>query len=873
MRTVSHYELLEKIGEGGMGVVWKARDTRLGRFVAVKFLPPDFASNEERKRRFAQEARAASALNHPRITTIYDIDHADGSDFIVMEYVPGKTLDQLIPPKGMKILDAVRYAIQIADALSAAHAAGIVHRDLKPTNILVNETGQIKVLDFGLAKLSDDTPLTDLENTRTLVQQPKTEEGVIVGTVHYMSPEQAEGRKVDFRSDIFSFGALLYEMLSGRRPFSGDTRISTLAAILRADPEPLDKLIDSVPRELTRLVHRCLKKDPEERAQSMADLRIALKEIKEDSESGTAAALPVPPPARSGKGLRIAVVLGVLSAAAGAAYLLSSARTASSARMVATPFTSYEGIERTPTFSPDGNQIAFLWNGERQDNFDLYVKLLGTGAPLRLTNTPASESNPAWSPDGRLIAFVRDPSILLISPLGGQEREVWSGPPLAAPQAPILTPSAHWTPDGRSLVTSIYDPAKNSRVLYLISVDTGERRRLTSPPPNILGDLHGRISPDGQTLVFLRVVNTGSEITINADLFKVPLRTGYEPAAEAAPLTSDHSFIRGFTWTSDSRQVVFASYRDFAPALWRIQASGAAAPARLAVGASPNFPDIARQGNRLVFQETSDFDTNIWRIDLTAPTPRPEVLISSTRRDVSPHYSPDGRRIAFSSQRSGLSAIWVADADGANPVQLTTSGHSGSPCWSPDGQQLAFDRVSNGTWQIFTMSARGGAIRQLTQSQEAHTRPFWSHDGKWIYSGTPRGISKSAVDGSSTVQLTDIPASDPVESDDGTTVYFFIGEELWSVAKDGGAARRVVATPLLANGVAVAPNGLYCARYTQGKCQVEFLNLSTGRSSVLHKFEMRPYNNLSLSPNKRWLLYSKADRAPTSDLMIVDPFK
>jgi len=286
MRTVSHYELLEKLGEGGMGVVWKARDTRLERFVAIKFLPPEKTADPERRRRFAQEARAASALNHPRIITIYDIDHADGSDFIAMEYVAGKTLERLIPPKGMKVAEAVRYGMQIADALAAAHAAGIVHRDLKPANVMVSDAGQVKVLDFGLAKLRDEAVFDESENTRTIAEAANTEQGTIVGTLAYMSPEQAEGKKVDARSDIFAFGALLYEMLTGKRAFRADTKVSTLAAILRSDPEPIEKMADGVPRELIRIVQRCLKKDPEERAQSMADLRIALKEIKEESESG-----------------------------------------------------------------------------------------------------------------------------------------------------------------------------------------------------------------------------------------------------------------------------------------------------------------------------------------------------------------------------------------------------------------------------------------------------------------------------------------------------------------------------------------------------------------------------------------------------------
>ena len=258
-KTISHYSILEKLGEGGMGVVYKARDARLDRFVAIKVLPADKIADPERKQRFVQEAKAASSLNHPNIITIYDIGQADGVDFISMECVSGKALDRLIPRHGMRLKEALKSAVQIADALARAHAAGIVHRDLKPGNIMVNEHGLVKVLDFGLAKLTEATPAGGDEPTRTM--RPTTEEGKIVGTVSYMSPEQAEGKKVDARSDIFSFGAVLYEMVTGTQAFHGDTKASTLAAILKDNPRPASQLVEGLPREVERLISRCLRKE------------------------------------------------------------------------------------------------------------------------------------------------------------------------------------------------------------------------------------------------------------------------------------------------------------------------------------------------------------------------------------------------------------------------------------------------------------------------------------------------------------------------------------------------------------------------------------------------------------------------------------
>ena len=293
-QTLSHYRIEKKIGEGGMGVVYKARDTHLDRFVAIKVLPPERVADTERKRRFVQEAKAASALNHANIVHVYDIDQADGTDFIAMEYVAGKTLDQRIGHRGLRLNDALKYAVQIADALAKAHSAGIVHRDLKPTNIMVNEDGVVKVLDFGLAKLTEQVQADESASTLTVDAEgrPITEEGVIVGTVAYMSPEQAEGKKIDARSDIFSLGSVLYEMVTGQKAFQGTSKMSTLSAILHQEPKPVSGITPTIPADLEKLINRCLRKDPAKRFQHMDDVKVALDELKEDSDSGRLQAAP-----------------------------------------------------------------------------------------------------------------------------------------------------------------------------------------------------------------------------------------------------------------------------------------------------------------------------------------------------------------------------------------------------------------------------------------------------------------------------------------------------------------------------------------------------------------------------------------------------
>jgi eukaryotic-like serine/threonine-protein kinase len=408
-KTVAHYQILEKLGEGGMGVVYKARDTHLDRLVALKVLPPEKVADPERKRRFVQEAKAASALNHPNIITIYDINQENGLDFIVMEFVNGKTLDQLLGRRGFRLGEVLKSAVEIADGLARAHAAGIVHRDLKPSNIMVTEEGLVKVLDFGLAKLVEPSESSDWAETLATRRDeaPSTEERTIVGTVAYMSPEQAEGKKIDARSDIFSFGTVLYEMVTGRRAFLGDSKMSTLAAILHKEPRPVRELKEHVPHDLEKIINRCLRKDPSRRFQAMPDLKVALQELKEESDSGTVSTAPTPRRARRLGMIWIIGLIALLCAAGVAIWIQRSGNKAPEAPLTAVPLTSYPGIEMQPSFSPDGNQVAFAWNGERQDNFDIYVKLIGAGGNLRLTTHPADDYSPAWSPDGRSIAFLR----------------------------------------------------------------------------------------------------------------------------------------------------------------------------------------------------------------------------------------------------------------------------------------------------------------------------------------------------------------------------------------------------------------------------------------------------------------------------------
>jgi serine/threonine-protein kinase len=320
-RTVSHYTVLEKLGAGGMGEIYKAQDTRLTRFVAIKVLSTANAGDVERRRRFVQEAQAASALNHPNIITIHDVVSTDGVEFMVMEFVSGVTLDDLIPKHGLNVQKSLDIAVQIADALQTAHAAGIVHRDLKPANVMVTGTGLVKVLDFGIAKLTGPSPTAGNTDETLPIDSPMTVEGSILGTVSYMSPEQAQAKTVDPRSDIFSFGLVVYEMLTGQKAFSGDSALSTLSSILRDEAKPIGQVVQGVPPELEQIVHRAMRKDPDQRWQTMQDMRAALMVLKLKADSGVLhtqlGGPPAPPVKKKSNALPLVLAAAAVVLAAG----------------------------------------------------------------------------------------------------------------------------------------------------------------------------------------------------------------------------------------------------------------------------------------------------------------------------------------------------------------------------------------------------------------------------------------------------------------------------------------------------------------------------------------------------------------------------
>ena len=514
----------------------KAQDTKLGRPVALKFLAPHLLRDEEGLKRFHREAKAAAKLDHPNICTVYEIDEVDGKTFIVMAFLEGLPLSKKIADGPLKLNEALSVAGQIAEGLEAAHENGVVHRDIKPDNIMLlkGSRGLVKIMDFGLAQLAGGSKFT--------------REGTTLGTMAYMSPEQAQGAEVDRRSDIWSFGVVLYEMVSGQTPFRGDFDQAVVYSIVNEAPEPLTAVRTGVPKQLEDIVNKALSKKPEERHQHADDLVADLRRLQKEREFGQSrSAVPVPKRSRTGL---YAAVTAVIAAALGLAAWLGvwgPTGREPQAPLRAVPLTSDPGRERHPTFSPDGNQVAFAWDGETRDNTDIYVKLVAGGRPLRLTTNPAVDSHPAWSPDDTQIAFLRrsetSGGIFLVPPIGGSERKLAESPHFGVGRSSGLS----WSPDGKFLAVSDRTSPEEPFALFLVSVESGEKERLTSPPAQSLGDYKPAFSPDGRTLAFVR-----QSAVVIGEIYLVQVAGG-----EPRRLTFNDQAIRGLAWTPDGREIVF----------------------------------------------------------------------------------------------------------------------------------------------------------------------------------------------------------------------------------------------------------------------------------------------------------------------------
>ncbi len=813
-RTLGRYRIVEKLGQGGMGVVYLAEDTQLGRRVALKFLPEEYAGQRERLERFLSEARLASSINHPNIVSIYELGEQDGRPFIAMEYVPGQSLRVGLQGGRMPLKRVLELAIPAAEALARAHRAGVMHRDIKPENLLVSEDGYIKVADFGLAKLKPSYG----GETATLTGHFSTDPGKVVGTVAYMSPEQLQGQVVDGRGDVFSFGIVLYEMATGKSPFLRGSAASTSAAILRDSPEPIQKAEPAAPAELDRIISKALEKEPDFRYQTMEELATDLKRLRRDLEGGQLAReqAGTAPAAPRHRGWKIAagvaaLVLVILAGAWLDSWLRTRPRAVPPMRVV--QLTTLPGLEDEPTWSPDGRSIAYTSNAA--GNLDIYVQQIGGGKAIRITDSDADDAQPAWSPDGTLIAFVSararpEKHLSAMLNLGGwslffagRNGDLWVMPALGGTPRRIAEDAYFpaWSPDGKRLVYQCL--LQEHWDLCLQEVEgSGAPRALGLDRLQVPVVTQPAWSPDGRWIAFVAATPGFMR------LYVMPTEGG-DPRA----LTEADKVALQPAWSPDNQWLYFSSDRGGQMNIWkaRFQNGGIEEPVRLTTGSGPDLhARLDSTGRRLAYSSLQNL-SDLWEFDLK--TGRDARVTTETAFEDLGNPSPDGRWLAFGSNRLGANHIWLRNVDTGNLTQVTTTPYpgqgAGASWWSPDSKYLYF---SDGQGIEQYEVAVGSARRIFTLPSQAAgfsgqpagfslSRFCLSPDGKYLVLPGPPAlpeIVRIEVATGQDVILAKPPEGVPLEpfcSPDGQWVTFHVQRgpirKVWLVPMAGGTAQQV----------------------------------------------------------------------------------
>ena len=777
-QTINHYEVLSTIGKGGMGEVYLAHDTHLARKVALKLLPAEFTQDPHRIQRFQQEARAASALNHPNIITIYEIGKLDATYFIATEFIDGVTLRQKLGGGALPITQALDIAYQVALALTVAHQAKIIHRDIKPENVMIRGDGVVKVLDFGLAKLAlDGTASSDAE-AATLAQRTQTEPGKVMGTVAYMSPEQARGLKVDGRTDIFSLGVVLYEMVTGQQPFVGATSMDMVSAILNHEPELLAHQQPEAPRELERIVSKTLRKNTEERYQTVRDLLIDLKDLKRELEwqAGVERSVPSSPASRttSSKGAiatakslssaeyivteikRHKVALGVVLtlimlavAIAVASVLWLMRQPKQLGAPVLSQMTTDTGLTTDPALSPDGKLLAYASDRSGKGNLDIWVRQVGGGDPIRLTQDTADEHEPSFSPDGTMIAFRSEKDgggIYVVSALGGAPRKIAS-----EGQRPRFSPDgsqiAYWSGSiGGGAGFSVHNYCR----IFVVASAGGIPKQVRS---DFLGAAYPEWAPDGKHLLFLGNRDEKLPLDENVDWWVTPLNEGPPTATGAfkatrkagltGPLLVYEWALIAPVWESRGDSLIFAARSGDSRNLWRIGISSktwniTGPPEQLTHSSSieenPSVAALADGSLKIAFGSFSE-SSDIWSLPIDANAAKvtgdPIQLTRDSTADFHPSLSPDGRKMVWVSARSGSQEIWLKDLS-TGEEQAMTASHTDKydPRFSPDGLKVSFAAHRGNKWDIYVVPATGGAPEMVCD--DCGEAMSWSPDGRYI---------------------------------------------------------------------------------------------------------------------------------------------
>ena len=732
--SLGPYEILARIGSGGMGDVWRARDKRIGRDVAVKVLPDTFTAHPEAVQRFEQEARAAGALNHPGLVTIFDVGTTDGAPYIVMELLEGKTLRDAIGdlnPVALPLRKANDYATQIAEALSVAHEKGIIHRDLKPENIFITSEGRVKILDFGLAKLVADA--TDA-NGRLKTGRHLTSAGIAVGTPGYMSPEQARAQPIDHRTDIFSFGSVLYEMLSGRPAFDGYSAVEIMHAVLNVDPPSLMTLDLKIPPALDAVVTHCMEKNPRDRFQSARDLAFQLRMLTELQSSVTAREL-VAAPRRVPYRAVAAVLVAVMATGAGGFVFFRNRDAARQATSRAfRQLTFGDGLEMFPTLSPDGKTFAYV--SSQSGNRDIYVQRVDGRSPANVTSdSPDDDSEPVFSPDGSQIAFrsEREGGGIFVMGVTGE----------SATRVTDFGHNPSWSPDGTRLVVStaatILEPHQHLRngQLWIVDRLRGGKRLLLDQmgkenAPVSTDALQPSWSPHGHRIAFW-----GVSADARRDVWTIDPNAP-EPKKTVVRVTSDNELQWNPVWSPDGRYLYVGGDRDGTLNLWRIPMNEETGkpvgpPELISLPASlTGHYAFSREGELVFTAVTRSFRLLALPFDAqTAKVGAPRVLFSGSQDIQYFEPSPDRQMIAFTTG-GAQEDLFVSNADGTRVRQLTKDpARDRAVTWAPDGKTLYFYSNRDGVYHIWSIRADGSGLTRVDDTTVLYI-PNVSPDGRTL---------------------------------------------------------------------------------------------------------------------------------------------
>jgi Tol biopolymer transport system component len=768
---VGPYEITAPLGAGGMGEVYRAHDSRLGRDVALKVLPEELSADPDRLSRFEREARSASALNHPHIVTVYDVGRSDSLAYIAMELVDGRTVRELLAEGPLPSKRAVSIAAQAADALAKAHGAGIVHRDLKPENVMVSRDGFVKILDFGLAKLAAPSSSSSDSGSLAPTAIDATRPGAVLGTVGYMSPEQARGTAVDFRSDQFSFGSILYEMASGRRAFQEGSAAETMASIIRDEPESLSRIAPSGPPPYRWIAERCLQKDPDDRYASTRDLARELTDLRDhfseiDRSSASAVAVSGVPSRSRRSPLVPAVGILAFAAGVGAAALWMSRRATEIPPAVRA--LTYSGTDQSPAVSPDGRTIAFM--SKRDGTPRIWVKQLATGGEAALTVGP--DDYPRFSPDGSAILYQHREgntfAIYRASVVGGEPRKVLGD-----------ASHADWSPDGKSIAFLRWatDGGITASIVGVAAADGAGQREIARVSNHQL--VQPRWSPDGSTLAAAELGIAGAP----RSYWLADVRTG---KVRALPSLTKTGYLSAPAWTPSGKELIYSQAESVvgnvtssSGRIMRQDIRSGKGATLLWISSNALTLDILGRGE-LVF-DASPVRENLREIPLgTAGTTGPAVegrwLTQGNASDRQPCYAPDGEWIVFSSNRSGNLDLWeVSRKTGAVKRVTDDAADDWDPGFMPDGR-LIWSSNRSGAFEIWIADKDGSGARQVTHDGMDAENPTATADGKWIVynQSFPQkvGLWKIHPDGSGATRLVTGMTVLPDVSRDGQYVTF-----------------------------------------------------------------------------------------------------